>query len=32
VAGLRDGAWFGIPPVDSVLQFYRDRFNVPTVR
>jgi hypothetical protein len=32
VAGLRDGAWFGIPPVDSVLQFYRDRYRVPTVR
>lgn len=32
VAGLREGAWFGIPPVDSVLQFYRDRYNVPTVR
>lgn len=32
VAGLREGAWFGIPPVDSVLQFYRDRYRVPTMR
>lgn len=30
VAGLRDGAWFGIPPVDSTLQFYRDRYKIPS--